>query len=104
MTPAARLARFKAAVDRAAEAIELDAAALYLGDWDGEVDVAAGRAELDRIAARVVAGDGGPLGIARTLFEELGFRGNTADYYDPRNSFLAEVLVRRTGIPITLSV
>ncbi|HEX3036920.1 MAG TPA: transglutaminase-like domain-containing protein [Thermodesulfobacteriota bacterium] len=38
------------------------------------------------------------------LFYEEGFRGNEADYYDPRNSFLNEVLDRKTGIPITLSV
>ncbi|MGQ0523348.1 MAG: SirB1 family protein [Betaproteobacteria bacterium] len=38
------------------------------------------------------------------LFEELGFSGNSADYYDPRNSFLNEVIERRLGIPITLSV
>jgi regulator of sirC expression with transglutaminase-like and TPR domain len=38
------------------------------------------------------------------LFEERRFRGNTQEYYDPRNSFLNEVLDRRLGIPITLSV
>ena len=38
------------------------------------------------------------------IFEELGFAGNQTDYYDPRNSLLSEVLERRTGIPITLSV
>jgi regulator of sirC expression with transglutaminase-like and TPR domain len=38
------------------------------------------------------------------VFDELGFRGNTEDYYDPRNSFLNDVIDRRTGIPITLSV
>jgi regulator of sirC expression with transglutaminase-like and TPR domain len=37
------------------------------------------------------------------LFREEGFRGNSDDYYDPRNSFLNEVLDRRTGIPLTLS-
>ncbi|HZS32420.1 MAG TPA: tetratricopeptide repeat protein [Methylomirabilota bacterium] len=42
--------------------------------------------------------------IARLLFQEAGFRGNAADYYDPRNSFLNAVLERRLGIPITLSV
>ena len=42
--------------------------------------------------------------LNRYLFEELGFSGNTADYYDPRNSYLNEVLDRRLGIPITLSV
>ena len=38
------------------------------------------------------------------LFETQGFIGNQTDYYDPRNSFLNEVLERRTGIPITLSI
>jgi len=38
------------------------------------------------------------------LFETEGFRGNEVDYYDPRNSFLNEVLERRRGIPITLSI
>ena len=38
------------------------------------------------------------------LFEEAGFHGNQLDYYDPKNSFLNDVLDRRTGIPITLGV
>jgi regulator of sirC expression with transglutaminase-like and TPR domain len=38
------------------------------------------------------------------LFDEKGLRGNADDYYDPRNSFLNDVIERRTGIPITLSV
>lgn len=38
------------------------------------------------------------------LFGELGCRGNTDAYYDPRNSYLNEVMERKTGIPITLSV
>lgn len=38
------------------------------------------------------------------LFQELGFSGNMADYYDPGNSYLNEVLDRRRGIPISLSV
>ena len=38
------------------------------------------------------------------LFEDLGFAGDRADYYDPRNSHLNEVLDRRLGIPITLSL
>jgi regulator of sirC expression with transglutaminase-like and TPR domain len=49
----------------------------------------------------------GPLSAVRALsgllFDEEGFRGNLEDYYDPRNSFLNDVLDRRTGIPITLS-
>ena len=42
--------------------------------------------------------------LNRHLFKELGFRGNTREYYDPRNSYLNEVLERRAGIPITLSI
>ena len=42
--------------------------------------------------------------INKSLFAEGGFRGNEDNYYDPRNSFLNEVLDRKTGIPITLSV
>jgi len=42
--------------------------------------------------------------LNRFLFGDLGFRGNADDYYDPRNSYLNEVLDRRVGIPITLSV
>ncbi len=38
------------------------------------------------------------------LFDELQFRGNAAYHYDPRNSFLNEVLDRRVGLPITLSI
>lgn len=37
-------------------------------------------------------------------FRELGFHGNVEDYYDPKNSLLPDVLERRTGIPITLSI
>jgi regulator of sirC expression with transglutaminase-like and TPR domain len=52
---------------------------------------------LGPLAARVAA-------LARYLFHELGFRGNTSDYYDPRNSYFNQVLDRRTGLPITLTL
>lgn len=42
--------------------------------------------------------------LNRLLFDELGFHGASDSYYDPRNSFLNDVLDRRTGIPITLSI
>jgi regulator of sirC expression with transglutaminase-like and TPR domain len=38
------------------------------------------------------------------LFDEREFRGNSQEYYDPRNSFLNEVIDRQLGIPITISV
>jgi regulator of sirC expression with transglutaminase-like and TPR domain len=43
-------------------------------------------------------------GLSRYLFHEMGYRGNKQDYYDPRNSYLNQVMDLRTGIPITLSV
>ncbi len=42
--------------------------------------------------------------LNRFLYQEQGFSGNAEDYYDPRNSFLNEVLDRRLGIPITLAI
>jgi regulator of sirC expression with transglutaminase-like and TPR domain len=42
--------------------------------------------------------------INQYLYEELGFAGNKQNYYDPRNSFLNDVIERRVGIPITLSL
>lgn len=67
--------------------------------------------EVDRLAGRVRQ-TVGSLQDARTvlsainqvLFVEEGFRGNRDDYYDPRNSYLNDVLRRRLGIPITLSI
>jgi len=41
--------------------------------------------------------------INDVLFGVMGFRGNTENYNDPRNSFFNDVLERRVGIPITLS-
>jgi regulator of sirC expression with transglutaminase-like and TPR domain len=58
--------------------------------------------------ARIAGFAGRPALAVRALnefiFDELGFRGNRERYDDPRNSFLNEVLDRRTGIPITLAV
>ena len=66
---------------------------------------------LDALAAAVSDGLGeerDPLYTVNTLsiylFDKLSFRGNREDYYDPRNSYLNEVLTRRLGIPITLSL
>ena len=42
--------------------------------------------------------------LADFLFDGIGFEGNRDDYYDPRNSLLNDVLERRTGLPITLSI
>jgi regulator of sirC expression with transglutaminase-like and TPR domain len=42
--------------------------------------------------------------VSTHLYEDLGFRGNEQDYYDPKNSLLPDVLDRRLGIPITLAL
>jgi len=42
--------------------------------------------------------------ISEYLFDEVELQGNTDEYYDPRNSYLNQVLMRRLGIPITLSL
>lgn len=75
------------------------------------LDVAAYLQRLDTMAAAIQARLGLELDpqrivaqINRYLFDEEGFRGNQGNYYDPRNSFLNDVLDRKTGIPITLSV
>lgn len=66
---------------------------------------ALGEAAADRLAAAPRIGLQGAIdALNRFLFEDEGFSGNTGDYDDPRNSFLNQVLDRRTGIPITLAV
>jgi regulator of sirC expression with transglutaminase-like and TPR domain len=60
-----------------------------------------------RLRARLPTGGGGEervVALNQFLYEDLGYWGNTEDYYDPRNSYLNEVIDRRTGIPITLSI
>jgi regulator of sirC expression with transglutaminase-like and TPR domain len=68
-------------------------------------------ARLDQIAEEVkdrLADETAPLVVldelTRTLYQRQGFRGNADAYYDPRNSFLNDVLDRRLGIPITLGI
>jgi regulator of sirC expression with transglutaminase-like and TPR domain len=64
--------------------------------------------ELDRITETIRArlhSDDPRAAVAHAhavLFDELGFRGDADDYYNPANSFLSQVLVRRRGLPITL--
>lgn len=103
---------FQREVQQPDEQIHLERAALYLAQEEyPELDVEAYLKALDAIAAVVKERSpesAYPLKMIQTinrhLYDELGFVGNTADYYDPRNSFLNEVIDRRTGIPITLSL
>ena len=96
----------------AREPIDLARAALAIAHEEyPELDEARYLRTMDEFAAQVMrALPSGALAerrvarLSSVLFHELGFSGNEADYYDPRNSFLNEVVDRRTGIPITLSV
>ena len=53
----------------------------------------------DETASPIVLGE-----VIHTLFEREGLRPNKESYYDPRNSFLNDVLDRRLGIPLTLGI
>lgn len=98
---------FARVVEGPDEGIDLGVAALLIASVARPaLDIAHYVGILDRLAddIRVRSAADRLGGLRRILFTELGFRGNLDDYYDPRNSFLDEVLERRTGIPITLSV
>jgi regulator of sirC expression with transglutaminase-like and TPR domain len=96
-------ARFAELVQRSEPDLPLDEAALLIAahaypDLDVEAEIAA----LDDLAAGCP--DRNFEGWRRYLFDDLGFSGDVEHYYDPANSFLNEVVRRRVGLPITLSV
>jgi regulator of sirC expression with transglutaminase-like and TPR domain len=108
----AALERFSELLASEDDRIELARACLLIAEdaYPG-LDVEGYVNEIARLALRLRARlprDAGPeekvVELNEFLFEELGFSGNADDYYDPRNSYLNEVIDRRTGIPITLSV
>ena len=63
-----------------------------------------GEAALDEQIDRLASGIGSIEEWRQRLFVDVGFTGNGADYHDPRNSFLPDVLGRRLGIPISLAL
>lgn len=91
---------------------DLAAAALWIAaeeypdlDHDaylGYLDVVAGTVE-GRLGAALDA-DAARDALSEEVFVRQGFAGNASEYYDPRNSYLNEVIDRRRGIPITLAV
>jgi regulator of sirC expression with transglutaminase-like and TPR domain len=94
------------------ESFPLDRASLIIAlEEYPDLDIQHYLRRLDTLAARadVLAGvDRSAVNIIESinevLFVQEGLRGNSDDYYDPRNSYLNEVLERRLGIPISLSV
>lgn len=104
--------RFAGMLARADEQVNLAEAALLIAAEEYlSLDIEAYLGRIEQMAQRVkdrVHLELGPDRVIeelnRHLFEEEGFRGNSEDYYDPKNSFLNEVINRRMGIPITLSI
>jgi regulator of sirC expression with transglutaminase-like and TPR domain len=101
---------FAALIQR--DPVPLDEAALAIAMEEyPSLDVEEYLLRLDALGRRVRLLSPPPLRAAsalgalrRVLHEEEGLRGNEKDYYDPRNSFLNEVLDRKLGIPISLAV
>jgi regulator of sirC expression with transglutaminase-like and TPR domain len=108
----AGLVAFSKLVSRRDDQIELARACLEIAEdaypgldvdgYVGEIERFAKRLRT-RFAPEAVAEDR-VIALNEFLFDDLGFGGNTDAYYDPRNSYLNEVIDRRTGIPITLAV
>lgn len=90
----------------------LDRAALTIGlEEYPTLDIDAYLRKLDTLAARaeVLAGQDRSSSnllecLNEVLFAQEALRGNADDYYDPRNSYLNEVLDRKQGIPILISI
>ena len=104
--------RFAALAERAQGEFRLAEGALLIAQEEyPTLDVEAYLQRLDAMAEAVSTHLGLEMDPQRIvtqintyLFDEQGFHGNVEDYYDVRNSFLNDVLERKTGIPITLSV
>jgi len=104
--------RFAQLVSKPEEELDLAEAALLIAQEEQpELDVAVYLRRLDDLAAAVRARlPESPTSadiiqsLNIRLFQEEGLTGNESEYYDPRNSFLNQVLDRKQGIPITLSV
>jgi regulator of sirC expression with transglutaminase-like and TPR domain len=99
--PTSRFAALVGAPETLADHLD-EAALLIAAHADPSTDIVRYLAELDDLAAECET----PrlADVAHHLFAVEGFRGNTDDYYDPRNSYLGDVIDRRLGIPITLGV
>jgi regulator of sirC expression with transglutaminase-like and TPR domain len=83
--------------------LPLDEAALLISAHaNPDLDVTAQLQRLDGVAARVGQADASA--VCRVLFEELGLTGDREGYDNPLNSYIDQVLDRRLGIPISLSL
>ena len=105
-------ALFRRMLDRPEEEIDLAEAALLIAkNAYRDLDVPGYLARIGELAGKLSAQlpeDGTEssriVALNRFLFEDQGFAPSAENYYDPRNSFLNEVLERRVGIPLSLSI
>ncbi len=105
-------AKFIEAISDPEADIDMTLACLYIAaEQYPDLDVDAYVHQVDELAEKVQkrlrqsAGTYDAINaINRVLFDKGGFKGNRKQYYDPRNSYLSDVLDRRMGIPISLSV
>lgn len=112
MADSSLAAEFAALLQGDDEHVRLDEAALMIARVEyPKLDSARSLSALDHLAGRVKSRlphvaeiSDAIIALNEVLFDEEGFHGNREDYYDPRNSFLNDVLERKTGIPITLAV
>ena len=110
--PTAAAARFREVVNRPDDEIDLAEAALLIAkEHNAELDVGRYLSRIEALAtelstrvAEAASETDRILALNRFLFEEQRFAPNVENFYDPRNSFLNEVLERRLGIPISLSI
>jgi regulator of sirC expression with transglutaminase-like and TPR domain len=99
-------------IQQSDESIDLAKAAFYIAQEEyPQLDVEEYLNALDTMALELqerLPYGRYPLKIVQSineyLYKDLGFRGNTQNYYDPRNSFFNDVIDRRLGIPISLAL
>src|SRR6185295_12576713 len=110
--PRPELQVFEKILSEKEERMDLARACLLIAqDAYPGLDVERYLGDIERMAIRLRAripqsghGEERVVALNQFLYGDLGYWGNTEDYYDPRNSYLNEVLDRRTGIPITLGI
>jgi regulator of sirC expression with transglutaminase-like and TPR domain len=98
--------------DSSQEEINLEKSVFVLSYWrQPEISCLTLTNLLDKLAGEVaeeMPQSGHPLGfidhINKVLFQRYHFRGNSADYYNPENSYLHKVIETGLGIPISLSI
>jgi regulator of sirC expression with transglutaminase-like and TPR domain len=103
---------FREALDCAEDQIDLGRAALAIATQEyPDLKIDDCLSQLDRLGQAVelrMGDEKNPYRIIAALntvlFKEEGFQGNRSEYYDPKNSFLNDVIIRKKGIPISLSV